>query len=62
MVAQYWFGFISNNLMPSQNECILRHDKAVLVGTIIDREHIHVGTIIAAEILMRVREEHTSLP
>lgn len=48
--------------MPSRNKSILRHHKALLVGTIIDREHVHVGPIIAEEMLMRVRQETTLLP
>uniref|UniRef100_M1DVE4 Putative plant transposon protein domain-containing protein n=1 Tax=Solanum tuberosum TaxID=4113 RepID=M1DVE4_SOLTU len=45
-----------------KNKFILCHDKAVLVGTIIDREHIYVGAIVAIEILMRARKEKTLLP
>jgi len=61
IVAQIWFGFISSNLMPSKNECILFHLKDVLVGNIIDRKDIHVGAIIEEEILMRSGEEKISL-
>uniref|UniRef100_M1DRI0 Putative plant transposon protein domain-containing protein n=1 Tax=Solanum tuberosum TaxID=4113 RepID=M1DRI0_SOLTU len=48
--------------MPSQNESILHHPKAVLVGTIIDRENIKVWTIIVEEKVMRDQYEQTSLP
>lgn len=46
VVARYWFGFISSNLIPSHNKYLLHHDKAILVGPIIDREYIHVGSIV----------------
>jgi len=47
--------------MPSKNESILQHLKVFLVGTIIDRDKINVGSIIVYDILMRHRQEQTSL-
>jgi len=61
VVAQYWFGFINNNIIPSQNESIRHYPNAVLEGTIIDRENIHVGEITFDVILMGDRQEQTSL-
>uniref|UniRef100_M1DNZ6 Putative plant transposon protein domain-containing protein n=1 Tax=Solanum tuberosum TaxID=4113 RepID=M1DNZ6_SOLTU len=61
IVARYWFGLISNNIMTSQNESILKNLKVVLVVTIITEE-INVGTIIADEIFLQARQEQTSLP
>lgn len=62
IVERFYFGFTSSNIIPTHDESILDHDKAILVGTIIQREHIHVGENIDDEIFMRARLDQTSLP
>jgi len=48
--------------MSSQNESILRHPKAMLVVTIIDKEKINVCTIIVEDMLLRAKQKKTSFP
>lgn len=62
ITARYWFNFISSNLVSSQNELILHHYKAVLTGCILDRRQFNLRSIIALEILMRAKNQQTSLP
>ena len=45
-----------------QNYSILWIPKAVLVGTIIDREKIHIGAIIEVSMLMRAKKDQSSIP
>lgn len=47
--------------MPSQNELIHEHSKVVLIISIIKKEKFNVGEIIGEEILLRTRQDQTSL-
>lgn len=60
--ARYWFGFINIILMPSQNEPVLHHPKATLLGCNIARMRVNLCSIIVPEILLPARQQQTSLP
>ena len=56
ITMRYWFGFLCSSLVPSQNESILRHTKDDLLGLIIGKERLHLGSIIALEKAMRAKK------
>lgn len=57
----YWLSFIINNLIPSQNESILWHRKATLMGCIMDRSLLNFSSTITIKILIRAKQHQTSL-
>ncbi|KAG5570882.1 hypothetical protein H5410_060648, partial [Solanum commersonii] len=61
IASRIWFGFISNTIMPSQDESILLHLKAVFLGSIMARRRIDLGLLTAQEMVMRAEQKLTSL-
>uniref|UniRef100_M1DY33 Putative plant transposon protein domain-containing protein n=1 Tax=Solanum tuberosum TaxID=4113 RepID=M1DY33_SOLTU len=61
IASGFWFGFISNTVMPSQNESIMSHPKATFFGSIIDMRRIDLGLLTSQEISMRAKQRLTSL-
>ena len=61
-LAKYWFTFISSTLMPIQNEAVVRHKKAALLGCIFNLSRVNVGAIIYQEMILRARRQNISFP
>uniref|UniRef100_M1DU79 Putative plant transposon protein domain-containing protein n=1 Tax=Solanum tuberosum TaxID=4113 RepID=M1DU79_SOLTU len=61
VATRYWFGFISNSIMPSENEFVLGLPKAAYLGSIISRKSINMGLIFEKEVAMRAKQSQTSL-
>ena len=62
VAARYWLKFISGTLMPTQNESVVRQQKDALLGCILNRWKLDVGSIIYPEMVLRARQHNTSLP
>uniref|UniRef100_M1DTR3 Putative plant transposon protein domain-containing protein n=1 Tax=Solanum tuberosum TaxID=4113 RepID=M1DTR3_SOLTU len=62
ITASFWFGFISSTIIPSQNESILCHSKAVCLGSIVSRRGIDLGLLISQDMAMRDKQKLNSLP
>ncbi|KAG5610153.1 hypothetical protein H5410_021434 [Solanum commersonii] len=62
IASHYWFGFISSTIMPSYNESILRHPKAVFLGSIMAKKWIDLGLLVLYDMAMRAKHTQTSLP
>uniref|UniRef100_M1DKU6 Putative plant transposon protein domain-containing protein n=1 Tax=Solanum tuberosum TaxID=4113 RepID=M1DKU6_SOLTU len=62
IAPRFWFGFISNTIMSSQNASVLRHPNAACLGSIMSRRHIDLGLLISQKMVVRAKEKLSSMP
>ncbi|KAG5586517.1 hypothetical protein H5410_046951 [Solanum commersonii] len=62
ITSQFWFGFISITIMPSQNESIMCHPNAACIDSIMAMRRIDLGLLSSQEMVMRAKQRLTSLP
>uniref|UniRef100_M1DGR9 Putative plant transposon protein domain-containing protein n=1 Tax=Solanum tuberosum TaxID=4113 RepID=M1DGR9_SOLTU len=61
VAVMYWFEFIRNTIMPSQNESILRYTNAICLGSIIVGKSLNLYIIIGQEMSMMAKQCQTPL-
>lgn len=59
--ARYWLSFQCSNISPSHNQPILVSRQEILVGSIIAKEELNLGSLKVPDIASRAQHKQTSL-